>query len=141
MPGWVLDTSVYISAMRRGDGAVLAMRWIGADSPLWLSAVVLEELYAGVAPNDRKHLDRLHHDFEKADRLLTPNIKDWVLTGQTLAGIGLRYGYESIGRGRLTNDTLLAMSAARLGLSVMTANAKDFERIASVRDFHWQHVR
>jgi len=43
----LFDTSIYISALRRGSDAALALRRVASDAPLWLSSVVLEELYAG----------------------------------------------------------------------------------------------
>ena len=47
--------------------------------------------------------------------------------------------YEAIGRSRLTNDTLIATSATRRGITVLTLNAADFERIATVRpDIQWR---
>jgi hypothetical protein len=41
-----------------------------------------------------------------------------------------------IGQGRLTNDALIAMSAARLGITVITANARDFLRLAEYVRFN-----
>jgi predicted nucleic acid-binding protein len=52
--------------------------------------------------------------------------------------LAARYDYEQIGRGRLTNDALIAMSAGRSGITVITANARDFMRLAEFRPFHWQ---
>ena len=43
----LLDTPLYIQALRQGDRAVVDLRRRAPDAPLWLSAVVLEELYAG----------------------------------------------------------------------------------------------
>jgi predicted nucleic acid-binding protein len=40
----LFDSSIYISGMRRGDDAILSLRRFSVDAPLWLSAVVLEEL-------------------------------------------------------------------------------------------------
>jgi predicted nucleic acid-binding protein len=48
------------------------------------------------------------------------------------------YGYEKIGRGRLTNGALIAMSAARLNIKVITANARDFGRLAEFCALQWQ---
>ncbi|MDQ3010711.1 MAG: PIN domain-containing protein, partial [Acidobacteriota bacterium] len=106
-------------------------------APLWLSAVVLEELYAGAAAPERKRLKKLEHDFTRANRLLTPNLGDWARTGHILAQIGAKHGYEQIGRSRLTNDTLLAVSAARHGIVLVTANARDFTRIAEFCPLKW----
>ena len=50
----LFDSSVYIAGMRRGDDAILALRRFSVDAPLWLSAVVLEELYAGASDRGRQ---------------------------------------------------------------------------------------
>ena len=122
----LLDTSIYITALRAGDDAVLKLRRFTPGAPLWLSSVVLEELYAGVKPRDSRIVERLERDFDKAGRMLVPNLSDWTLTGKLLARLAAKYGYEQIGQARLTNDALVAMSAARRGITVITANERDF---------------
>ena len=77
-------------------------------------------------------------DFEKARRILVPNLSDWTQTGKVLARLAAKYDYQKIGQGRLTNDALIAMSAARLGITVITANARDFLRLAEFRPFQWK---
>ena len=67
-----------------------------------------------------------------------PNLSDWTQAGKVLARLAVRYGYEQIGQGRLTNDALIAMSAGRLGIRVMTTNARDYGRLAEFRPFQWQ---
>lgn len=139
MPPVLLDTSVYIAALRRGDGEILAIRRLGSRSLVWLSAVVLEELYAGADHRAQHAVKRLERDFDRAKRILVPNLSDWTQTGEVLARLAARYSYEQIGQGRLTNDALIAMSAARLGICVITANERDFRRLAEFRKFQW-HV-
>src|ERR1700683_1988460 len=134
----LFDSSIYITALRTGDEAALALRRLAANAPVWLSSVVLEELYAGVVPRGRHVLERLEHDFEKARRILVPNLNDWTQTGKVLARLAAKYDSEQIGQGRLTNDALIAMSAGRSGITVITANARDFTRLAEFRPFHWQ---
>jgi predicted nucleic acid-binding protein len=134
----LFDSSIYITALRAGNEASLALRQLSANAPVWLSSVVLEELYAGVAPRDRRVLERLERDFERAKRILVPNLTDWTQTGKVLARLAAKYGYEQIGQGRLTNDALIATSAGRSGMTVITANARDFTRLAEFRPFHWQ---
>jgi predicted nucleic acid-binding protein len=111
---------------------------LAANSPVWLSSVVLEELYAGVAPGSRHVLEQLERDFEKARRILVPNLNDWTQTGKVLARLVSKYDYEQIGQSRLTNDALIAMSAGRSGITVITANTRDFARLAEFRPFQWQ---
>lgn len=134
----LFDTSVYISALRKGNAAVLACRRVGADAFLWVSAVVLEELYAGADDRARHVVERLERDFDRAKRILVPNLSDWTQAGRVLSRVGTKYGHEEIGRGRLTNDALLAASAGRLGIRVITANEKDFFRIAEFCNFQWE---
>jgi predicted nucleic acid-binding protein len=134
----LFDSSIYITALRIGEQAALALRRLAAGAPVWLSSVVLEELYAGAAPAGRPVLERLERDFDNARRILVPNLSDWSQAGKVLARLASRYGYEQIGRGRLTNDALIAMSAGRTGVTVITANARDFKRLAQFRPFHWE---
>jgi predicted nucleic acid-binding protein len=124
--------------MRRGDGSVLALRRYSVDAPLWLSAVVLEELYAGAYDRVRQVVERLERDFDRINRILVPNLSDWTQSGRVLARVAAKYHYENIGLGRLTNDALIATSAARTGVRVVTANEQDFSRLAEFHPFLWE---
>jgi predicted nucleic acid-binding protein len=134
----LFDSSVYISGIRRGDEAILAQRRLSPNTLLWLSSVVLEELHAGAVGQVRDSIDRLEHDFERARRILVPNLGDWAETGRVLARVAAKYGYDKIGQGRLTNDALIAMSARRIGARVITINARDFRKLAEFRSFQWE---
>ena len=134
----LFDSSIYISSFRQGGDAVLRLRRVAADAPLWLSSVVLEELYAGADGRSRTALERLERDFERAKRLVVPNLSDWTQTGKVLARLAVKHGYEQIGQGRLTNDALIAMSAGRLGITIVTAKERDFRRLAEFRAFQWR---
>jgi len=134
----LFDSSIYIMALRKKDDATLSLRRIAGAEPIWLSAVVLEELYAGVNARSRHVVERLERDFDRVGRILVPNLGDWTQTGRVLARLAAKYDYEQIGRGRLTNDALVAMSAGRTGITVVTANARDFGRLAEFRHFRWR---
>jgi len=135
----LLDSSIYVAALR-GEDAVLRLEQITAGAVLWLSAVVLEELYAGAGARDRGFVEHLERRFGQIEKILVPDLDDWVYAGKVLERLGLKYDYEKIGRGRLTNDALIAMSAARTGIRVITANENDFRKLAEFRDFTWQFV-
>ena len=134
----LFDTSIYITALRTGDDAALGLRRIAGGAALWLSSVVLEELYAGVSTHNRHVVERLERDFHRARRILVPNLTDWTQTGKVLALLAAKYDYEQIGKGRLTNDALIGMSAGRLGITVITVNARDFKKLAEFRPFQWR---
>lgn len=135
---FLFDSSIYVNAFRvAGEAPVLLQRW-EQKSPLWLSSVVLEELYAGADGASARILAKLERDFERSGRLLTPNHGDWTRAGKSLAKLGHKYGFEEIGKARLVNDALIATSAARLGITVITVNQRDFERLAEFCSLQWQ---
>ena len=100
--------------------------------------MALEELYAGAADRDRQVVERLERDFDRAKRILAPNLSDWTHAGRVLARLAAKHHYEQIGQSRLTNDALIAISAGRLGIRVITANERDFSRLAGFCTFQWQ---
>jgi predicted nucleic acid-binding protein len=134
----LFDSSVYIDSFRSGaQSAALGLRF-AENTPVWLSSVVLEELYAGARRNARRMVERLERDFVGLKRILVPNLSDWTGAGRLLALLAVKYDYEKTGLGRLTNDALIAMSARRLGITVITANARDFARLPQLRSFRWR---
>ena len=134
----LFDSSMYINALRIGGDAALPLQRWARESPLWLSSVVLEELYAGATRSDYRILEKLERDFERAKRMLVPNLGDWTQAGRVLARLAEKYGYEKIGQARLTNDALIATSAGRAGITVVTVNQRDFVRLAEFCPFEWQ---
>jgi len=137
----LLDSSVYIEVLRAGRSAATTMiRSLGQGSPVWLSAVVLEELYAGARGRAVRAVERLDQDFSRIRRVLVPGQSDWRETGLVLSALVERYGYETVGITRVTNDSLIAMSARRMGITVLTANERDFARLAEIRPFQWKLV-
>jgi predicted nucleic acid-binding protein len=135
----LLDSSVYVAALR-GEDAILRLEQIAAGTILWISAVVLEELYAGAGWRDREFVEHLERRFGQIEQILVPSLDDWVHAGKVLERLALKYDYEKVGRGRLTNDALIAMSAARTGIRLITANEKDFRRLSEFRSFAWQLI-
>src|ERR1700726_5005803 len=134
----LFDSSVYIDSFRSGaKSAVLDLRF-AESTPVWLSSVVLEELYAVVRRSARRVVERLERDFDRLKRILVPNLSDWTGAGRLLALLAVESDYEKTGLGRLTNDALIAMSARRVGITVITANARDFARLAQLRSFRWR---
>ncbi len=146
MSGKTFDTSVYINALRHGDLSVFSGRRdasVGEKKPvpLFLSVVVLEELYVGAGDGKmKKLLNKFENEFEKVNRLLIPNKTDWTNCGQVLSNIGQKYGFETVKRARMTNDCLIAMSARHYGLTVITHNAADFKLIAEFYPFNWEEI-
>jgi predicted nucleic acid-binding protein len=131
----LLDTSIYIPFINKGiSNPVLDL---GPDrSLLFMSAVVLEELYAGAQdPASIKLLDRLYDVFVSANRLVVPDGRDWQKTGKVIAQFERKYGFEGKFLTRITHDILIALCARRIGATVVTNNTKDFLRIREFVDY------
>ncbi|HEY9126941.1 MAG TPA: type II toxin-antitoxin system VapC family toxin [Acidobacteriaceae bacterium] len=134
----LFDSSVYISAMRlKGNPDFMPLRWLD-ESPVWLSSIVLEELYAGADRTSLRLIEKLERDFERVQRILTPSAGDWAKAGRLLNRLAQKHGFERIGRARMANDALIATSAARTGTILITANKRDFARLAEFCALQWQ---
>jgi len=131
------DTSAWIAWLRQADSR-LPFRPAGANATIWLSAVALQELDAGARGKHRDAVSALEASFARADRILVPQRDDWKQAGLLLSEVAVRFGYEQIGRNRLTNDALLAVSASRRGLTLLTANSHDFARLALFLPLDWR---
>jgi len=105
----------------------------------YMSAVVLEELAAGARDGSvLKELGAALKNYEKADRLLVPTAEDWYLAGKVI--YALQQGAKSKKTGdkpplppevrcRIINDVLIARTAKRAGVTVVTYNVRHFEQI------------
>lgn len=131
----ILDTSIYIPFINDGI-AHPAFELRGGKPLLYMSAVVLEELYAGALDKTSiKLLDRLYTTFEKLGRLVVPEASDWQRTGKVIAKLGRKYGFEERFLSKITNDVLIAQSAKKIGAMIATRNTMDFTRIKEFVDF------
>lgn len=124
------DTSVLISIIRDQSGWSEFQRRL-ASGAIWLSTVVMAELYVGTRSVDESRiLDRVAASMDARDRLLTPTSADWLQAGR-LIGRGIRLYGAMRPRDHLA-DVLIIVSAARLHGTVVTANLRHFERWAQL---------
>ena len=131
----ILDTSIYIPFINQGIAHPLIENH--HKRPLiYMSAVVLEELYAGALDiHSVKLLDKMYDTFSGMSRLIIPDAADWQKTGKVIAQLGSKYGLAQLSLSRLTNDVLIAATARKMGAVVATKNKKDFLRIREYIDF------
>lgn len=135
MPKVTFDTNIFISRKR-----------VELPDSFYMSVVVLAELVVGAEDEaEVKALNTARREYEKAGRLLVPTGEDWWLAGKVINS--LQRGLKSKRGGqtpkliaeekyRITNDVLIARTAKREGVTVVTDNTKDFEmiqRFCSVR--------
>ncbi len=132
----LLDTNVLIGFFR--DPRKRDTFEATSNRPLlFMSSIVAMELFAGCRTAvQRSALTAFLKPFEKAGRLVTPSHAAFLETGRILA---LLAG-EGIGKAHLrqmSNDVVIAVSAARAGLVVVTRNSQDFSRIARWTPVRW----
>jgi predicted nucleic acid-binding protein len=130
---YALDTNLFIDALRNaGDEARLQAfheRYAPAE---FLSAIVALELCAGArAVSDAAKVQRhLLAPFERRGRVFAPSYPTWKIAGAAVAklrGAQLTRAFY--------NDILLAASCREHGVTLVTRNAADFERIRRVLRF------
>jgi predicted nucleic acid-binding protein len=123
----------------------------------YMSIIVLQELVAGASDASAvKELKRSFLEWKKTDRLLVPDMEDWWQVGNVINALqrgrrsnktGLIPKMSLNERHRITNDVLIARTAKRAGVTVVTDNVSDFQkiknfcnvRVISGRDFFGKH--
>ena len=100
------------------------------------SAVVIQELTAGAWDGDEVTAwADVRVEYEKDNRLLVPTGEDWWFAGKVLNSLlrtPSRRGRTSIGKDEqrlLIRDTLIARTAKRDGVTVITQDLDDFAKI------------
>ncbi len=131
----IFDTSIYIPFINQGIEYPAIELNIGKPI-IYMSAVVIEELYAGAFDNASiKLLDRMYDTFEGIGRLAAPAATDWQKAGKIIAKLSQKYGFEGKYLAKIANDVLIALSARQIGAIIVTNNTKDFLRIKEFVDF------
>lgn len=91
-----------------------------------LSAVVIHELRRGGR-------SRLENEFVEElienVKIITPTERHWIESGEILASIGNKRGYNSNKIRTLAFDVLIALSARDSGSTLVTCNRDDFTEI------------
>jgi predicted nucleic acid-binding protein len=127
------DSSVFIRGFRRRVPYQALLGRYGDDAIYFLSSVVGHELYLGARTESVRHLvDDLWHGYEGEARLLTPSAEDWAEAGRWLAEVRNERGAH------LSNDCLIAVTAWRNDLVVVSENTADFALLASIHHFDFE---
>ncbi|UWZ84832.1 type II toxin-antitoxin system VapC family toxin [Occallatibacter riparius] len=125
----MFDSSVLLDQFRTGRHAE---RFGRLDVPIRNSAVVLAELWRGATSVEERELVlELEEDYP----VLTPSTEQWIDSGQILAHLRARHGFEPAKLRDLHFDVLIALTAQSHGARLITSNRADFELIREYRDF------
>lgn len=116
----LFDTDVLIEYLRGSDDAKAYID--GIQSVIYMSAITMAELYAGVREGDEyKRLEMFIETFEVAD--LNKNIAK-------IGGL-LRNQYKP-SHGTGLADALIAATAKEIGAQIVTFNAKHFPMFSNI---------
>ncbi len=139
----LLDTNVYLFAMRSDEGAdFFERRFAPLVFQTYLSSIVVEELYAGALDVGAVRLVERHvQALEKAGRVVNPNFQDWKEAGKLIATISRKEPGRKPKIQQMLNDILLALSARRIGADLFTFNRDDFELIRRYKPFSLKTLR
>lgn len=141
MRKYVLDTNCYIDASRGAEALGQLTRFSTWSAPgLFLSSVVASELRAGASSSkSRKELEEgVLGPFVRRRRLVTPTAAAWDALGLTLATLRDKEGLQLAHvRRSFAFYILLAYSCRQIGAILVTANARDMERIRRVFMFEY----
>jgi predicted nucleic acid-binding protein len=139
---YALDTNLYVRAIREPVfGAELADFHAHHAPRTFLSSVVFYEVAVGaVSPAKLAEINAwIGRPFQRTGRTFAPSHHAWAEGGEALGTLAQRHGLD---RGKLprsfVNDVLLAASCREHGITLVTDNTRDFERIQSVVRFEFQ---
>jgi len=135
----VVDTNVYIMAIRQGRDGPAGVRLVEWFPRSYLVSVVSAELRAGARSRQaRAEVEIFTAAFERVGRVVTPTAHSWNQAGDTLALIAR--ARPDLGNAVLDlwNDTLIALSARQVGATVVSANVDDFGLLLAHVNFRFE---
>lgn len=125
----IFDTSVLVDQFRTNCHTERIDSLAGS---ICYSAVVLSELWRGARSAEEKAVLK---SFAQRGPVLTPAEAHWIESGQILAAIRTRRGFEPSMMRDLHFDVLIALTARAHGGRLITSNRADFELIRKYRSF------
>jgi tRNA(fMet)-specific endonuclease VapC len=132
MAVYMLDTDISSYIMKRADEAVLKKLQTVAVSEVCISAITKAELLYGVEISPRREKDQAALDeflrYVEALDYPASAALDYAIIRADLKRRGALIG---------SNDLLIAAHARSLGLTLVTNNTSEFERVQGLRIENW----
>lgn len=123
----ILDTNIYIGHWEKG----LYQEFLETLRRAYIirhSAVVLSELRRGARTQDAERLVMMLYRLARI--CWEPTASDWWEAGRLIQKIGDAEGWDINKRRDFQNDALIALTARRHGVTVVTADLADFNLLA-----------
>ena len=136
---YLLDTNACIALIRGTPKEVRTrfQRAMAKDATMLVSSVVTFELWYGVAKSQQKELNG-----QRLDAFLSGPLESAALDDQDAREAGfIRAELERAGKPIGAYDVLIAGQARRRGLTLVTANVREFDRIAGLKYEDWASGR
>jgi tRNA(fMet)-specific endonuclease VapC len=131
---YLLDTNVLVALMR-GKVAVVRTRYarvVRAGDVLATSTIVAFELWYGVEKSTRKS------ENGQAARAVLNSLQVWAFDdGDAIAAASIRASLEAAGNLIGAYDVLIAGAALNRNVTLVTANTREFERVAGLAIEDW----
>jgi predicted nucleic acid-binding protein len=131
---YALDTNLYIRSVRDDAFRAELKAFQASYAPqVHLSTVVFHEIHVGAssAAHARDIEDSFSRFGDLPQRIVTPSHAAWLRAGEALSALATRQGMERSRIPRaLVNDALIATSCLEAGVTLLTDNLYDFERLA-----------
>ena len=144
MAKYVLDTNIYIQALRDAERLRCLKRFLLRNgTSVHLASIVAMELRAGARTRAQQSaVEGLFEPYVSRGLVVTPTFEAFVHAGRVVAETSAKVGDYATSPQRLANDALLAASCRESGVSLITANVKDFAAIKRyMRDFEFLDER
>ena len=126
MRKYVLDTQLLVRAIRNPEEAERLDSFLSASN-VFLSSVVAKELLAGARAHELRELRReFLNPFVRRNRVTTPSHTGWTQVGDIMRKLR-KEGFQITPA--LTNDALIAVSAAQVEAMLLHDNERDFRAI------------
>jgi predicted nucleic acid-binding protein len=123
-PPYAADTNIYVRAANEPSFRARLEAFVQLHGPLVVSSVVIAEVLIGVT--EAGHQTAVIRALSAGATPMAPHPDDWVAAAATVG----RLGGDTITKSRsFWNDALLAAQCARLQVTLVTSNAKDFRRL------------
>ncbi len=136
---YALDTNLFIESFRQPRAKEAIQRFHRALGPFeYLCAIVAHELRAGALTRPAlRDLERhIIRPFARRGRVFAPTAAAWERAGDVLASLRSTDGVDlKRMRRAFGNDVLLAVACREAGITLVTDNEGDFERIGRHVDF------
>jgi predicted nucleic acid-binding protein len=137
---YILDSNIYIRCLRDREFALQHAEQYARYVPsTYFSSVVAQELIVGCADELAvRRVQRFFLPFERVKRIVNPLYEDWKEAGLVAVRITVRRSDLRSRKIALVNDILIALSCRRIGATLITLNAQDFDLLRALVRFRFR---